>query len=130
MPHVLATPDSYVGRAFLNSKGNAECVEFIRQTLGAPPTASWTAGTRITKVAAGQADPVAKGTAIATFVNGRYATEGGRHAAIYMGQNEHGIIVLDQWRAQGKVKQRVIRWNVPAGTSRSNDGSAYSVIEW
>jgi hypothetical protein len=131
LPHVLASPSSYKSKAFLNSKGNAECVEFIQQTLSAPVTASWSEGIKIVKLGAGQTDPVAVGTAIATFVNGKYPQTGstGKHAAIYLGQDATGIQVLDQWRAQGKVLQRTIRWT-PSKTGLSNDGNAFSVIEW
>jgi len=54
-------------------------------------------------LSSGQVDPMAPGTAIATFVGGRYPQAGttGMHVAIYLGQNAEGIQVLDQWRAQG-----------------------------
>jgi hypothetical protein len=98
-----------------------------QQTLKAPATSAWREGV---KVAKGQAT-VLGGTAIATFVNGKYPQEGstGKHAAIYLGQNAAGILVLDQWRTQGQVKARTIKWN-PATPGASNDGNAFSVIEW
>ena len=133
MPHVLqplpgkTLQTSYEGAAYTNGKGNTECVEFIQQTLGAPSTAAWLEGKKITQ---GDLTPRA-GTAIATFVNGKYPQAGstGKHAAIYLGQNGDGILVLDQWRAQGEVKQRTIRWN-PSSPGASNDGKAFSIIEW
>ena len=70
------------------------------------------------------------GTAIATFVGGKYPTDAlGRHAAIYLSHDQLGITVLDQWVAQGEVKERVIKFQVPPGTRRSNDGSCFHVIE-
>jgi hypothetical protein len=130
MPYVLTNADAYKGRAFANAKGNTECVEFIKQAMSAPVSALWTEGIKVQKLKANEADPVQRGTAIATFVQGKYPQTGstGMHAAIYLGQNADGIIVLDQWRAQGRVLQRTIRWT-PTSSGLSNDGSAFSVIE-
>jgi hypothetical protein len=117
---------SYKGLAFTNIQGNTECVEFIQQTLSAPPTAAWKEGRKIKPGVLVQA-----GTAIATFVDGKYPQSGntGKHAAIYLGQNALGIQVLDQWRKQGSVQPRTIKWK-PTSAGSSNDGSAFSVIEW
>lgn len=99
--------------------------------MNAPVTAVWREGARIVKLAPGKADTIQKGTAIATFVDGKYPQHGntGMHAAIYLGQNAQGIQVMDQWRAQGKVRPRTIPWH-PHRPGLSNDGSAFSVIEW
>lgn len=131
MPHTLVNASAYAGRSFPNGDGNTECVEFIKQTLAAPATAIWREGAKVTRLAAGEKDPIAKGTAIATFVNGRYPQHGsrGKHAAIYLGQNEHGIQVVDQWRKQGVVKPRTIYWHSKVA-DLSNNGNAFSVIEW
>lgn len=133
MEHVLQPKDgktlegSYVGQSYKNSKENAECVEFIKQTLNAPQTKLWKEGRKVTKD--GPALPA--GTAIATFVNGEYPQIGstGKHAAIYLGQNAVGIQVLDQWRAQGEVRLRTIRW-ASTTSGLSNNGNAFSAIEW
>ncbi len=133
MPHVLSPKpgktltQSYEGIGFVNSQGHAECIEFICQTLNGPATSAWREGKKVIK---GDMT-IAPGTAIATFVNGRYPQTGstGKHAAIYLGQDAQGIQVLDQWRAQGVVKPRTIRWK-PSNSSPSNDGNAFSVIEW
>ena len=133
MSHVLqpkpgkTLQQSYEGIGYTNAQGNAECVEFIRQTLEAPITSNWREGE---KVVQGNST-LAAGTAIATFVNGRYPQDGstGKHAAIYLGQDARGIQVLDQWRKQGVVKVRTIKWN-PTSPGASNDGKAFSVIEW
>jgi hypothetical protein len=131
MPKVLNAAASFAGRAFANDSGSTECVEFIKQTLLAPKTAAWSEGSKIAKIALGTADPTRPGTAIATFVNGKYPQTGstGKHAAIYMGQNPDGIQVLDQWRAQGQVLPRTIPWKARR-PGLSNDGNAFSVIEW
>lgn len=52
------------------------------------------------------------GTAIATFVEGRYANRPhGNHAALYIGQVANGIVVADQWKAPKKtlISVRTIR---------------------
>lgn len=134
MPHILkpqgnkTLEDTYAGNTYKNDKGNAECVEFIRQTLGAPPTSLWREGDKIEK---GKKD-VLPGTAIATFANNKYPQTGdsGKHAAIYLDQDGTGVIVLDQWRAQGSVQKRTIRWNPSDPKNLSNNGNAFSVIEW
>jgi hypothetical protein len=133
MPHVL-TPksgktleQSYKGIGFTDDQGNAECVEFIKQTLGAPATMAWTEGKKVVK----GDGAISVGTAIATFVKGKYPQHGttGKHAAIYLGQTPEGILVLDQFRKQGTVQPRTIYWT-PRSSGASNDGNAFSVIEW
>jgi hypothetical protein len=131
MPRTLMAASTYIGRSFANASGNTECVEFIKQTLNAPPTSLWHEGAKLSRLAPGTQDASAPGTAIATFVNGRYPQTGstGMHAAIYLGQNAEGIQVVDQWRAQGRVLPRTIPWT-PRRPGLSNDGSAFSAIEW
>lgn len=133
MPHILqplpgkTLEDSYRGKAYTNAKGNAECVEFIKQTLGGPATAGWREGNKITK----DDLTILRGTAIATFVDSKYSHLGAsnQHAAIYLSQDDVGIWVLDQFKKQGSVDKRNIKW-VPTWPGKSNDGNAFSVIEW
>jgi len=134
VPHIVqpdagkTLEESFAGKAYENDKGNTECVEFIRQVLAAPPTGLWREGNKVT-----QGDrSILPGTAIATFVGGRYPQTGssGKHAAIYLDQDGSGIIVLDQWRTQGSVKKRTIRWKPADPSNLSNNGNAFSVIEW
>lgn len=112
---------------YLNNKGNAECVEFIRQTTGAPRTEDWRQGKKISDAVPGQ---IRRGTAIATFDDsGHYPKDTrGRHAAIYISHNQDGIVVLDQWNAKRRVSRRTIRYN-SASSSRSNDANTFYVIE-
>ena len=69
------------------------------------------------------------GTAIATFnKSGKYASlPTGNHAAIYVSQDDKGLVVYDQWKGQ-PVHKRTIRFKNGVG-SVSNDGDAFSVIE-
>lgn len=124
--------ETYTGKpAYKNAKGEAQCVELVKQTLGAPTTPYWKEGKKITKGDAA----IPPGTPIATFVDGKYPQGQGRqaygnqHAAIYLGQNEQGIVVLEQSKGRDKPYVRTIRWN-EHNKGRSNDGSAFSVIEW
>ena len=65
-------------------------------------TSTWRPGERVLDVLA-RGGTVPPGTAVATFVHGRYPTAGHRHAAFYVGPalntngSLQGIILLDQW---------------------------------
>jgi hypothetical protein len=113
---------------YVNSSGNTECVEFVRQVTDAPATTAWKIGTKISDAKPGE---VLRGTAIATFdTNKRYPQDGkGKHAAIYLRHDAMRILVLDQWNDQGEVKERPIAFKRPNGTRRSNDGDTFYVIE-
>lgn len=76
---------------------------------------------------------IKKGTAIATFVNGRYPNkEHGNHAALYVSQDSEGIVVVDQWTGKDAGKRTLAflgkdgagGWKDP-----SNNGDAFSIIE-
>jgi hypothetical protein len=110
--------------------GETECVAFLQAAVdGIGSTTGWVEGGKIKKLEEGEAGPKA-GTAIATFVDGKYPGPGKKkHAAVYLGQDSDGIQVLDQWATQGKVLPRTIRWKVAAATSIQNDGNKYSIIE-
>ncbi|NVE01601.1 BPSL0067 family protein [Massilia sp. BJB1822] len=111
--------------------GNHQCVALVRQYAGAPATIAWKQG-----------EPVfgnrmlKKGTAIATFINGRYANQAhGNHAALYLGQTPDGILVMDQWKNKKEklVTSRVIRRKGKAKSGLyiqpSDNADAYFVIE-
>lgn len=129
MPYKLriAEGDVFGKRRFANAKGNTECVEFVRQAAGAPHTSGWKPGQKILDAAPGT---IQRGTALATFDDaGKYPADGvGKHAAIYLMHDAVGIRVLDQWSKQGEVKERTIYFN-RSGSSRSNDGKSFYVIE-
>jgi hypothetical protein len=84
--YVADNPRQWIGR---NSVGRGECVPLVQQATGAPRSTEWRPGVQVQ----GNTN-IRPGTAIATFdSNGRY--DG--HAAIYLGQDKHGIQVVDQW---------------------------------
>jgi hypothetical protein len=130
MSYRLKVPEKEVfGKGkYVNDKGNCECVEFVRQATDAPGTPSWTMGTKIADAKPGE---ILRGTAIATFdPRKRYPVDDkGKHAAIYLQHNVARMVVLDQWKDQGEVKERSIAFNRPKGTRRSNDGDTFYVIE-
>jgi hypothetical protein len=122
---------SYVATdsASLNGKtvGSGQCVAFVQQVSGAPPTSQWNQGKRV------KGDmTIAKGTAIATFGSkGTYTNslDGTSHAAIYVSQDGLGITVWDQWKGQ-PVHQRVIRFQKGASEAKPvNNGDAFYVID-
>ena len=73
---------------------------------------------------------ILRGTAIATFdSNEKYPSDDlGKHAAIYLSHTSTEIRVLDQWRKQGKVLERVIQLHKPE-YPRINNAKHYYVIE-
>ena len=123
MPYIATAPDSYQGQVV----GSGQCVAYVQQASGAPLTAQWSQG----GLARGNST-IQPGTAIATFgPDGTYtnSTDGTSHAAIYMGQNEAGLQVWDQWKGQ-PVHQRIIRFQGGApGVHPVNDGDAFYVID-
>lgn len=129
--HILAEPETFIDQAFPNANGDTHCVEFIKQTLKAPATRVWKEGNKIVK----GDTTIPFGTAIATFVNGAYPQTGStnKHAAIYLNQTALGLVVLDQWKPKdGKVRavaKRTIKF-IPTITGLSNDGNAFSIIDW
>lgn len=114
---------------FTDDRGRSECVELIKGLLGAPRTALWREGRKLRS----NADEIQPGTAIATFVNGRYPNwqrRGSKHAAIFLRATDSGIYVLDQFAHQRSVKERFIPWHHPRDRSASNNASSYSTVRW
>ncbi len=125
----LGTPGGFVAADFAHylgrSAGSGQCVALVQAANpGIGSTRTWTCGAPVR----GNTD-LRPGTAIATF-NGadRYAnaTDGSSHAAIYLGQDEHGIQVMDQW-AGSAAAVRTIPWHNPSGVP-ANTGTAFHVV--
>jgi hypothetical protein len=128
MPYIYAKVDDLEGHALV---GSHQCVALAQVMAGAPVTSAWREGAAVRGNLT-----LAKGTAIATFVNGRYPNRAhGNHAALYVGQSAAGIVIMDQWR--GKNKPKVSLHTIPfAGKDKqgryrnpSNNADAFSVIE-
>ena len=117
MPYIASKPESFKDQVV----GDGQCVAYVKAASGAPATSQWKEGAKV------KGASLAKGTAIATFVNGKYPNnESGQHAAIYIKQDAAGIEVWDQWKGQA-VHTRKIAFKGGNG-SLSNDGDAFSVI--
>lgn len=124
-PGPSAAPNSDLSSFIGQSVGSGQCVALVKAanpTLG--PASQWASGATVQGNTA-----LTPGTPIATFSEtGRYAnaTDGSSHAAIYLGQNDHGMVVLDQWRGS-QAAVRTIPWSNP-GSVAANTGSAFRVV--
>lgn len=108
--------------------GTGHCVPLVRHYANCPETEKWSEG----KMVKGN-DTIAKGTAIATFVKGKYPNNvTGNHAALYLSQDNKGLWVVDQYKTSGGIKKRQLRHKgmTPTGeyVDPSNNGDAFSVI--
>jgi hypothetical protein len=120
MSFIAQNPASFAGRVV----GNGHCVALVREACGAPHTSRWTRGERVRNAI------VPVGAAIATFGADRTyenRTDGASHAAIYLRQEQGGLVVWDQWRGHATA-QRVIRFKGSIGPA-NNDGDRFYVIE-
>jgi len=119
MAFIAPNPEGYAEEVV----GDGQCVAFVKKASGAPQTSLWREGEKV------RGADIQRGTAIATFIDGEYPSHAhGNHAAIYMEQNDLGLIVWDQWVGQ-PVHQRTIRFKGGTEGNPVNDGDAYSVIE-
>lgn len=129
MPYVYSKVDELEGT---NKVGSKQCVDLIKHYAGAPATALWKEGESVVANT-----NIKKGTAIATFVNGRYASLAtGNHAALYISSDAGGIWVMDQWsndKTKPLVSKRYIRKKGRLANGQyidaSNNADAYSIIE-
>ena len=137
MPYILELPsgqtgktleEAYAGKGYtMPDVSGTQCVSFLKATipgLSGKSTLMWIQGDDVKKGV-----DLDSGTAIATFVNGKYPQNATGHAAVYLGQNDFGIQVLDQWATQGKVLKRTIRWTPLKKGDIVNDATAFSVIK-
>ncbi|WP_425252425.1 BPSL0067 family protein [Janthinobacterium sp. NFX145] len=111
--------------------GNHQCVALVRLYAGAPATSAWKQGAAVLGNRL-----LRKGTAIATFISGKYANhQQGNHAALYMGQTLDGILVMDQWSGKrpGIETSRTLRskgqYKNGLYVDPSNNADAFFVIE-
>lgn len=126
MPYVYDNPESLDGQ---DRVGTHQCVALIKHYAKAPAASLWKEGASVKGNML-----LKKGTAIATFVNGKYPNQGtGNHAAFYVSQDGAGITVVDQWTGSGTIVMRRLPFlgKDKAGKYRtpSNNGDAFSVVE-
>lgn len=128
MPYIYSNVAELKGRPVVGSR---HCVALVQYYARAPVTANWREGEAVLGNAI-----IKPGTAIATFVRGRYPNRPhGNHAALFIGQAIGGIYIADQWKADGKteISVRLIR---SQGKDKrcnyihaSDNADAFSVIE-
>lgn len=130
MPHVYGAVDSLQGHDLV---GGGDCVDLVKAYapgLRTALTSQWRAGEKVTR-----ATNLKRGTAIATFVDGKYPSRpSGQHAAFFLKQAGAAIWVMDQWKNDAKkpvVSKRVIYPGGPVSAERSlsNNADAFYVIE-
>lgn len=128
MSYVYALVDDLEDSPLL---GSHQCVALVQIKAGAPHTSAWREGASVRGSLT-----LARGTAIATFVDGKYPSHAhGNHAALYLSQSAAGIAVMDQWNKKNKthVSQRLIpfRGKDKKGhyLTPSDNADAFSVIE-
>lgn len=129
MPYVFADVEKLGGQPKVGTK---ECVALVKHYAKAPVTTAWKQGNAVKG-----GTLLAKGTAIATFENGKYPNKPhGNHAALYISQNVVGIYVMDQWsndKIKPTISKRLIRFKGKNkdGTFIGNagdNGDAYYVV--
>lgn len=88
------------------SVGSGQCVALAQATSDVGLTSTWVPGEQVQG-----ATDIPVGTVIATFgADGTYTnTPGQSHTAIYLGQDDRGIQVMDQWVGQ-PAHVRWINW--------------------
>ena len=103
--------------------GSGQCPGIVQSYGGLPLTRYWFEGPKVKGV-----DVVPYGTAIATFIDGKYKSlPHGNHVAIYIDQDPvKGLLVFDQWTGR-PANYRWMKWG-DGVTDRSNDGAAMSII--
>jgi len=103
------------------SVGSGQCVALAQATSDVGLTSTWVPGERVQG-----AGDIPEGTVIATFgEDGTYTnTPGQSHTAIYLGQNDQGIQVMDQWSGQ-PAHYRTIPWTT---SNQYESGSQFHVV--
>ncbi|QYF94210.1 BPSL0067 family protein [Massilia sp. PAMC28688] len=117
MGYILHDADSWIGEPQV---GDKECVALIKVLvpgLMQIGTMNWKQGAHVKST-----PNLLRGTAIATFVNGRYPKGPvPKHACIFLAQAGAGIWVMDQYQRSVTIIRRLIQ--VPRDNVRSADGS-------
>lgn len=129
MPYIYLKSDDLENTDKIGSK---QCVALLQHYAKLPQTSVWKEGSAVLG-----STTVAKGTAIATFVGGKYKSlPTANHAAFYISQDAAGIWIMDQWAndtTKPKVSKRLVRQKGKLKNGQyvdpSNNADAYSVIE-
>ncbi|TWB21905.1 hypothetical protein FBZ89_104153 [Nitrospirillum amazonense] len=131
MPYVYDDVLSLLTQPPKPNVGTGQCVALIEAYTSVPKPASvfWKEGSAVRGNTS-----LKMGTAIATFVNGKYPSHShGNHAAFYISQDSTGIWVVDQYSTSHGIFKRHLSFKGKNedGTYKnpSNNGDAFSVIE-
>lgn len=113
--------------------GGGDCVALIKKYIPALAnvhTSHWRAGAHVVDV-----KNLPRGTAIATFVDGRYpGLKKGNHAAFYLATAGAGFYAMDQWIEKPLIARRPIEMGRVTRDGRlfrglSDAAQAFYVIE-
>jgi len=126
MSYVYDNPESLKGQ---DRVGTHQCVALIKHYARAPAASLWREGAIVKGNML-----LKKGTAIATFVGGKYPSQGtGNHAAFYVSQDASGITVVDQWTGSPTIMMRTLPFKGKDKAGKyidpSNNADAFSVVE-
>ena len=129
MPYIYLKVDELKGKDKVGSK---QCVALLQHYAKLRQTALWKEGNPVIGDIS-----IIKGTAIATFVNGKYPNKNsGNHAAFYISQDATGIWMMDQW-SDDVFKPKISPHHIKRKGKYANGGyidpsnnaDAYSIIE-
>jgi hypothetical protein len=113
-----ATRSFYPAGTPANLQG--ECVSLTKFFSGAPCTSCWRAGVPV------MGNNIPPGTAVATFVNGRYPQgKVPKNSGIFLQYIPNGFTIIDQWPGHYGMARDLY---VDPTQSRSNRADTYSVI--
>jgi hypothetical protein len=113
--------------------GNLDCVALVRHDADVPDHTRWKPGEAVVG-----STTIKPGTAIATFVKGRYLNQPtGNHAAFYLRHQPGGIWIIDQWKHPTNKPYVTARFIKAMGGPRrdgnwlqaSDNASAFFIIE-
>lgn len=95
--------------------GSHQCVALVQHYAGAPVASAWRQGEHVV-----DSNLLKEGTAIATFVKGRYPNHShGNHAALFVKRGLNGIWIMDQWKSD---KKKTISSRFIPSRGKSKDG--------
>lgn len=120
-PYVARNPRAYIKGSRV---ADGQCARLVQVATGAPHTTEWRQGEQVQGNAA-----VRPGTAIATFDDdGQYHnhTDGRSHAALYLGEVDEGIQVVDQWVTHNPDERTIHFRN--DGAQKADRGECFFVV--
>jgi hypothetical protein len=105
------------------------CASLVQHHSKVDVTSGWKEGALVKG-----STTIKRGTAIATFVNGKYPNEEtGNHAAFYVSQAEDGLWIVEQFKSLNKPQKTKLSFQGKNSDGKyvdpSNNGDAFSIIE-